>query len=276
MITQFAVAVEEIHSEATSESEGTNTKAGVSVSANDISAVSTSWASSSNSETEDKSSKTYAYGEGQKTSTVANSLSNSVGSISSSIASAIGDIISVFSSSSASGRYVGGIGSTEIHGLQTAETLVEVSVESTENDIYTVTVTAFGSASVNAQGYAWTMAYGGDIPFNNIINPPPTQIIEPVKKEQGFFGYTFGKCDVQRYKHFWLQLRNDNVEDDERALYWMQIIAGENTNYPNGELAMQAFEKQYNITNNVPPDEVNSNGIENGKWCTLPNNGIHK
>ena len=274
MVTQFAVG--ETQAEATSESEGTNTEAGVSVSANDISAMSTSWAISSNSETEDKSSKTYAYGEGQKTNTIANSLSNSVGSISSSIASAIGDIISVFSSSSASGKYVGGIGSTEIHGSQTAETLVEVSVDSIESDIYTVTVTAFGSASGDAQGYAWTMAYGGDIPFNNIINPPPAQIIEPVKKEQGFFGYTFGKCDVQRYKHFWLQLKNNNTEDDARALYWMQIIAGENTNYPNGELAMQVFEERYNITNSMPPNETNGNGIENGKWCTLPNNGIHK
>ena len=147
----------------------------------------------------------------------------------------------------------------------------ENSVESTADSSVRVQTINGNSAQVNVG------ATGNEITVMAIAsaNDPIQPIVKPVVKQLGFFGYTFGKCDVQRYKHFWLQLRNNNTEDDARALYWMQIIAGENTNYPNGELAMQAFEERYNITNGMPPDETNGNGIENGKWCTLPNNGIH-
>lgn len=262
--------------DASAEATGTTVEAGVSISANDNSAMAASWAASSHSKDKDidkdKSSETRSSGEGKRTRTDADSYSNGVGSISSSVAVAIGNIISVFSQSSATGKYVGGLGATEIQGSQRAETMVDVSVLPTENGLYSVIITASGDATGDAQGTAWTMAYGGDIPFNLIINPspPPIQIVQPVVEERAFFGFTFGKCDVQRYKHFWLQLRNDNSADDNRALYWMQIIAGANTNYPGGEQAMQVFEEKYNITSATAPDWLDGNGDKNGKWCRMP------
>lgn len=201
-------------------------------------------------------------------STSVSTISNEVGSIASSIAVAIGDVISVFSQSTATGKYVGGFGEVIAEGSETANANTGVSIEPASNSLYMITVTASGSASGDAQGRAWTLAYGGNIPFNDIINPP-IPVVQPVAQERSFYGYTFGKCDVQRYKHFWLQLRNNNTEDDARALMHMDIIA---TGLSNkwGTMAMSELENRYNITDRNPPDELNGNGDKNGRWCKLP------
>lgn len=96
-------------------------------------------------------------------------------------------------------------------------------------------------------------------------------IIQPVQvQKRSFYGYTFGKCDVQRYKHFWLQLRDNNTDNNYRARYNMELIA-ERTSNRFGEYAITEFEERYNISDKYPSDMLNGNGIKNGNWCTMPN-----
>ena len=258
-------------SEASSYASGTESaEAGVSVSADDESAQSMSYASSSS---DVANSETAAFGYGQNTETGAMSISNGVGSITTSFAESIGNIISVFSQSIATGQYVGGIGNAETQGTQSAGAGVDIFVSQMENNLYTVTVTASGQAEGNAQGNAWTLAYGGTIPFENIItqSQPIIQPV-PVQEERAFYGYTFGKCDVQRYKHFWLQLKDNNTENDARARYNMELIA-ERLSNGWGDQAITEMEERYNISDRYPSDLLNGNGVKNGNWCTMPSNG---
>jgi len=105
-------------------------------------------------------------------------------------------------------------------------------------------------------------------------NDPLQPIIQPVQvQERAFYGYTFGKCDVQRYKHFWLQLKDDNPENDARARYNMELIA-ERLSNGWGEQAITEMEERYNISDKYPPDMLNGNSVKNGNWCTMPNNGM--
>lgn len=106
-------------------------------------------------------------------------------------------------------------------------------------------------------------------------NDPLPPIIQPVQvqvQKRAFYGYTFGKCDVQRYKHFWLQLKDNNTENDARAKYNMELIA-ERLSNGWGDQAITEMEGRYNISDRYPSDQLNGNGVKNGNWCTMPSNG---
>jgi hypothetical protein len=54
--------------------------------------------------------------------------------------------------------------------------------------------------------------------------------------------YTFGKSDIERYCHFKLQLSDEDDKNDERAKYFIGIIA-----WDNGFSNDKTFEQKYNV-----------------------------
>ncbi len=53
--------------------------------------------------------------------------------------------------------------------------------------------------------------------------------LQPIPVTNPFFGYTFGKCDVERYVHFALQLKDNITSIDDIAKYNMDILANRNS-----------------------------------------------
>ena len=98
----------------------------------------------------------------------------------------------------------------------------------------TIWAEAKASASASSDGAsAETIAYVGTDP-NRIDDPtnPPTsggengnKIVNVPPKIDSIGSYTFGKGDIERYCHFKLQLSDSDTSNDNRAKYYMGIIA---------------------------------------------------
>jgi len=258
------LADNEASADALAVAEGTSSaSAGVLVGVDGGTAYAGSMAASGGST---DSSETIASAIGQNVAAVSVSLSDNHGTIAGSIAAAVGQIISLFSQATAIGSVVYGEAGAEVTAAQMASAGVITQTTPLDNGLYQVTVQASADGQGDASGSVYALAWADDASnyLSNLLQPQPQPVVQPVQ-ERNFYGFTFGKCDVQRYKHFWLQLRDNSTENDVRARYWMEVIA-----WDSGERSPGDFEEKWDISNKIPPNGLDGNGDKNGKWCKLP------
>lgn len=108
------------------------------------------------------------------------------------------------------------------------------------------TVTSDGTAKATAESTVGTGEYPGD---NN--GGSEDQIVAvPKVIERSMGGFVFGKGDIERYCHFKQQLKDDDPKNDDRAKYYISIIAWD---YGFKEDQLNNFEDKFKIecTSNI-------------------------
>lgn len=137
-----------------------------------------------------------------------------------------------------------------------------------------VSVSIDGTSSASAEsavgigrGEEWNHGNGGDDGSDNngnvdntdpIVVAPSPIVATPPPKDRAFFGFVFGKSDVERYYYFknkaensgGLTFEDNNVNQTLRARYYMNIIARDNG------LNESEFEDKYKI-DNITIEEIN-------------------
>lgn len=103
---------------------------------------------------------------------------------------------------------------------------------------------AYAKATAQADGTAYAQADSctGE---NCLVKKSPDNNIgqNGVVSSSGGAVYSFGKSDVERYCHFKLQLSDNDVKNDDRAKYFIDVLTWDN-GFSGGTVE---FEQKYNI-----------------------------
>lgn len=81
---------------------------------------------------------------------------------------------------------------------------------------------------------------GGDVETITVIRVTP---LLPKPKLDSIGGFIFGKGDIDRYCTFKLQLSDGNTSNDDRAMYFMNVIAWDGYGFTE-----KIFEQKYGLT----------------------------